>query len=266
MRAGDQHRRPPTRRALLRAGAGQPADGRRRPGPRGVHRGAATRCARRPAPPVRLPGGRRRPRHQGRHAARPWPRCGCRGHGAARGQSPPRRSCALRPGRRVLLQRARRPGRARLRGRRRCAACSPPGSRCSASAWAARSSAGPSAWAPTSCASGTAASTSRSRTCAPAGCRSPATTTASRSPCPGRRSRHRSRRGPRRSHPYSRTDFGRAADHPRQPQRRRGRGACAARRARLRVQYHPEAAPGPHDAAGLFGEFCALMAARPGGA
>ncbi len=27
------------------------------------------------------------------------------------------------------------------------------------------------------------------------------------------------------------------------------------------VQYHPEAAPGPHDAAGLFGEFCQLMAA-----
>ncbi|HXP18806.1 MAG TPA: glutamine-hydrolyzing carbamoyl-phosphate synthase small subunit [Streptosporangiaceae bacterium] len=27
------------------------------------------------------------------------------------------------------------------------------------------------------------------------------------------------------------------------------------------VQYHPEAAPGPHDAAGLFGEFCALMEA-----
>jgi carbamoyl-phosphate synthase small subunit len=27
------------------------------------------------------------------------------------------------------------------------------------------------------------------------------------------------------------------------------------------VQYHPEAAPGPHDAAGLFGEFCELMAA-----
>ncbi len=25
------------------------------------------------------------------------------------------------------------------------------------------------------------------------------------------------------------------------------------------VQFHPEAAPGPHDAAGLFGEFCALM-------
>ena len=25
------------------------------------------------------------------------------------------------------------------------------------------------------------------------------------------------------------------------------------------VQYHPEAAPGPHDAAGLFGDFCELM-------
>jgi hypothetical protein len=25
------------------------------------------------------------------------------------------------------------------------------------------------------------------------------------------------------------------------------------------VQYHPEAAPGPHDAAGEFGAFCALM-------
>ncbi|HET7243284.1 MAG TPA: glutamine-hydrolyzing carbamoyl-phosphate synthase small subunit [Streptosporangiaceae bacterium] len=28
------------------------------------------------------------------------------------------------------------------------------------------------------------------------------------------------------------------------------------------VQYHPEAAPGPHDAAGEFGAFCALMAGR----
>jgi len=32
------------------------------------------------------------------------------------------------------------------------------------------------------------------------------------------------------------------------------------------VQYHPEAAPGPHDAAGLFGEFRELMEhARPAG-
>jgi carbamoyl-phosphate synthase small subunit len=30
------------------------------------------------------------------------------------------------------------------------------------------------------------------------------------------------------------------------------------------VQYHPEAAPGPHDAQGLFDQFCALMAGRAG--
>ena len=32
------------------------------------------------------------------------------------------------------------------------------------------------------------------------------------------------------------------------------------------VQYHPEAAPGPHDASGLFDEFCALMDGARGGA
>jgi carbamoyl-phosphate synthase small subunit len=31
------------------------------------------------------------------------------------------------------------------------------------------------------------------------------------------------------------------------------------------VQYHPEAAPGPHDAAGLFAEFCELMEGRVSG-
>ncbi|HXZ63351.1 MAG TPA: glutamine-hydrolyzing carbamoyl-phosphate synthase small subunit [Streptosporangiaceae bacterium] len=31
------------------------------------------------------------------------------------------------------------------------------------------------------------------------------------------------------------------------------------------VQYHPEAAPGPHDAAGLFGEFCGMLEAARGG-
>jgi carbamoyl-phosphate synthase small subunit len=31
------------------------------------------------------------------------------------------------------------------------------------------------------------------------------------------------------------------------------------------VQYHPEAAPGPHDATGLFGQFCQLMQASAGG-
>jgi carbamoyl-phosphate synthase small subunit len=30
------------------------------------------------------------------------------------------------------------------------------------------------------------------------------------------------------------------------------------------VQYHPEAAPGPHDATGLFAQFCALMEAARG--
>ena len=32
------------------------------------------------------------------------------------------------------------------------------------------------------------------------------------------------------------------------------------------VQYHPEAAPGPHDASGLFEKFCALMDGAGGGA
>ena len=31
------------------------------------------------------------------------------------------------------------------------------------------------------------------------------------------------------------------------------------------VQYHPEAAPGPHDAADHFDQFCALMGARGAG-
>ena len=31
------------------------------------------------------------------------------------------------------------------------------------------------------------------------------------------------------------------------------------------VQYHPEAAPGPHDATGLFGQFCQLMETGAGG-
>ena len=46
---------------------------------------------------------------------------------------------------------------------------------------------------------------------------------------------------------------------PREPQRRRGRGHPPARPPRLRVQYHPEAAPGPHDAVDLFDQFAVLM-------
>ncbi|HEX9623146.1 MAG TPA: glutamine-hydrolyzing carbamoyl-phosphate synthase small subunit [Streptosporangiaceae bacterium] len=41
-------------------------------------------------------------------------------------------------------------------------------------------------------------------------------------------------------------------------------GLALADRPAFAVQYHPEAAPGPHDARGLFGEFCALMAQRQG--
>ena len=56
----------------------------------------------------------------------------------------------------------------------------------------------------------------------------------------------------------------RRRDDPRQPQRRRDRGlALASPRRRSRVQYHPEAAPGPHDARYLFGAFRDLMLARP---
>jgi len=39
-------------------------------------------------------------------------------------------------------------------------------------------------------------------------------------------------------------------------------GLRCAEAAAFSVQYHPEAAPGPHDASGLFGTFCELMEAR----
>src|SRR5450755_1709860 len=74
---------------------------------------------------------------------------------------------------------------------RPCAASCARACRSSASAWAARSWAARSAWRPTSCGSATGGSTSRCRTCAPAGSRSPATTTASRWP---RRRRVKARR------------------------------------------------------------------------
>ena len=53
---------------------------------------------------------------------------------------------------------------------------------------------------------------------------------------------------------------------PRLPQRRRGRGPRAARRdgrlSGFSVQYHPEAAAGPHDAAYLFDRFVRPDAGR----
>ena len=61
------------------------------------------------------------------------------------------------------------------------------------------------------------------------------------------------------------TPFGRARGQPRLPQRRRRRGPALPRRARpSRVQYHPEAAAGPHDAAYLFDRFADLMATARG--
>ena len=149
---------------------------------------------------------------------------------------------AARARRRRHLPRARpgRPRGARLPRRhdprRRSGGC-----RCSASASATSCSRGPSGWRRSSCRSATAAATTRSRTCAPAGSRSPRRTTASRCAArPGQRLQ---------------TDFGEAElthvnlydgtiegirllDVP---------AGC--------VQYHPEAGPGPHDSVGLFDEF-----------
>ena len=87
-------------------------------------------------------------------------------------------------------------------------------------------------------------------TAPPARSRSPPTTTASRST--------------RRSTAPTETPYGAADGQPRLPQRRRRRGPRAARRRRRargasRVQYHPEAAAGPHDAAYLFDRFVDLM-------
>ena len=75
--------------------------------------------------------------------------------------------------------------------------------------------------------------------------------------------RLRGRRAPRRADHA--TPYGDGHGQPRLPQRRRGRGPRAARRRTARctafsVQYHPEAAAGPHDAAYLFDRFVELMA------
>ena len=190
------------------AGPSQPRHGGRRPGPARSPRTEPYVVAahRREA----LHRGRRRPRHQGDDPApdgRAWLR-GARPAGLRHRRGDPR----ARPGRRLLLQRPRRP---RHRGRRRSkrfAGSWTRASRSSASASATRSSAGPSAWAPTSCATATAASTSRSRTGAPARWRSPRTTTASpyRRPLEGHL-RHAVRPG---------------GGQPRQPQRRLRRGTA----------------------------------------
>ena len=153
--------------------------------------------------------------------------------------------------RRVLLQRPGRPEHRRARRPRCCATCSASGSPTSASASATRSSARRSGSAPTSSSTATAASTSRSWTARPARSRSPRTTTASRSTP---RSTARARRpsaGCGSATSASTTTSSRAWSA----------STCPA----FSVQYHPEAAAGPHDAAYLFDRFVDLMsdAAEP---
>ena len=57
----------------------------------------------------------------------------------------------------------------------------------------------------------------------------------------------------------SSTPISAASRSPRLPERRRGRGAAGAATFRFTVQYHPEAAAGPHDADYLFDRFVELV-------
>ena len=124
--------------------------------PRGVHRAALHGRAAAGTATRSVPGRGGRPRHQGRDPAamaparlRRSPCCppaaGPR-HGDPGRPGPDGVFFSNGPGDPAALGYASTP----------CAGCWPPACRCSASAWAARSSAGPSAWAPTSCASATA--------------------------------------------------------------------------------------------------------------
>ena len=208
-------RSPPTRRTSVRPAVGEHA----------VHR------------------RRRRPRHQG-HDPAP---AGRARHRACTSCPPTRhRSTTSRPstpGRRLLLQRPRRPGHRRPPGRAACAPCWSARSRSSASASATRSWAAPSASAPTSSATATAASTSPCRT-------------AHRQGRDHRAQPRLRRRRPARPGHATTTTLRPGRGQPRLPQRRRRRGPAAASTCRpSRVQYHPEAAAGPHDAAYLFDRF-----------
>ena len=150
---GDQHDRDRPRRPAG-ARAGQPGDGRRRPGPdRHDPRALHGQPAARDTDPV--PGRRGGPGHQGLDPALPGP-ARLRGAGPARGRH--RRRDPGRPARTGCSSATARATRPRPATRwRRCAACWRPACRCSGSAWAARSSAARSAWTPTSCATATAA-------------------------------------------------------------------------------------------------------------
>ena len=133
------------------------------------------------------------------------------------------------------------PATAEARRSRPARACSARASRSSASASATRSSAGRSASAPTS------------------SVRPPRHQPAGAGPRHRQGRDHRAQPRLRRRRAAGRgleTAVRPGRGQPRQPQRRRRRGAarCSTRPA-FSVQYHPEAAAGPHDAAYLFDRF-----------
>ena len=121
---------------------------------------------------------------------------------------------------------------------------------CGASASATSCCAGRWAWRPSSCRSATAAPTTRSATCRPGAWRSPPRTTAS--PRSARAARARS------------TATSRCAGRPTSAPPRSPTSTSTTARSRAsscstcpagRVQYHPEAGPGPHDSLYLFDRF-----------
>ena len=192
----------------------------------------------------------RRPRHQDDDPACGWPSAGCACTSCRRGS--PRRTWSPAPARSTgrwacsspTARATRRPPTTRWR---RCARCWPSGSRCSASASATRSSAGPSGSAPTSSATATGGSTSRSPTGPPGGSRSRRTTT-------GSPSTHRWTG-------VSDTEFGRVEVSHVCLNDDVVEGLRCLDVPAFSVQYHPEAAAGPHDSAYLFDRFADLMEA-----
>ena len=223
-----------------RAGAGQPADGRRRPDRRGDHRGSRTSCRRwgsSGSPSPRSTSG-----IKAMTPAPAWPsaasRCTCC-------PRPPRaeRAAGARRRRRVLLQRPRRPGDRRPRGRRwsraaldRAAAgvrhlLRQPGARPGARLRHLQAEV-----------TATAASTSRCWTAPPGRVEITAHNHGFAVDAPRRRGRPRRRTAGSRSATSASTTTW-------------SRGCAASTCRRSRVQYHPEAAAGPHDAAYLFDRF-----------
>ena len=208
------------RRGAGRAGAGQPADGGRRPLRRRHHARSPTSCR---------PSGRgasRWPRWTSGSSRTPrgcWPRAASR-----RTCCPPApRSSAIEElgvGRVLPVQRPRRPGHRGRAGRAdpAGAGAADPAVRDLLRQPDPRPRA--RAAAPTSCATATAASTSRWSSTPPAGWRSPRRTTGSRS---------RARRG------SGSTPRSAGADHPHLPQRRQRRGPGRARGARVQRAVPP---------------------------